>query len=440
MHVAEVDDAGDPAVGGEQVGQGDVGVVDPAGQRGQRGSDRGHPLDDRAERVVGREPRACRDAREARVRPSRARGCRRPGGRSRAARGAVRAVAAPTCSARSSVTTCPSSGVPGTVVISRARHARPVVVDDRDDVGAVERGARPRDRAGPGRSAATCRIAATSMSTSARVLGRVGDLEDVAGADEEVEVALARQRRDLAGHPPVGLGEPAYAVGREAGVRARPARRASPAKSRGSVREHAGVSRPTPHVRSTATSSRQHRRDAAGGRPPRGSRCVRTPRPTSRSRSRAPARGRGGRPDRGDGRRGRGLRRGLRRPVHRLPALGRRRAGRPAARRAGRASACAVGVDSVESVAALAPWPTPGCGSASRSTAATTAAACLPSDVGEVARAAAEAGLAVDGVFTFPGHSYSPDAARSAAADEAARARRRPATRLVARRDSRAPS
>ena len=35
-----------------------------------------------------------------------------------------------------------------------------------------------------------------------------------------------------------------------------------------------------------------------------------------------------------------------------------------------------------------------------------------------VAVAAADAGLAVDGVFTFPGHSYSPDARAAAAADE----------------------
>jgi D-serine deaminase-like pyridoxal phosphate-dependent protein len=43
-----------------------------------------------------------------------------------------------------------------------------------------------------------------------------------------------------------------------------------------------------------------------------------------------------------------------------------------------------------------------------------------PGDAGAVAAAAAEAGLAVRGVFTFPGHGYSPDATASAAADEAA--------------------
>jgi len=40
-------------------------------------------------------------------------------------------------------------------------------------------------------------------------------------------------------------------------------------------------------------------------------------------------------------------------------------------------------------------------------------------DVRAVAVAAERAGLHVRGVFTFPGHSYAPDAARAAAADEA---------------------
>jgi len=43
-----------------------------------------------------------------------------------------------------------------------------------------------------------------------------------------------------------------------------------------------------------------------------------------------------------------------------------------------------------------------------------------PADAGAVAAAAAEAGLAVRGVFTFPGHGYSPDLMVSAADDEAA--------------------
>ncbi len=43
-----------------------------------------------------------------------------------------------------------------------------------------------------------------------------------------------------------------------------------------------------------------------------------------------------------------------------------------------------------------------------------------PADAGRVAVAAARAGLAVDGVFTFPGHSYAPGMPARAAADEAA--------------------
>ena len=42
-----------------------------------------------------------------------------------------------------------------------------------------------------------------------------------------------------------------------------------------------------------------------------------------------------------------------------------------------------------------------------------------PSEAGGIAAAAAEAGLPVRGVFTFPGHSYAPDALASAADDEA---------------------
>lgn len=43
-----------------------------------------------------------------------------------------------------------------------------------------------------------------------------------------------------------------------------------------------------------------------------------------------------------------------------------------------------------------------------------------PARAAEVAAAALEQGLAVDGVFTFPGHSYGPDEAERAAADEQA--------------------
>ncbi len=44
---------------------------------------------------------------------------------------------------------------------------------------------------------------------------------------------------------------------------------------------------------------------------------------------------------------------------------------------------------------------------------------CVPAEAGAVAIAAARSGLRVRGVFTFPGHSYDPDARASAAADEA---------------------
>jgi len=43
-----------------------------------------------------------------------------------------------------------------------------------------------------------------------------------------------------------------------------------------------------------------------------------------------------------------------------------------------------------------------------------------PDGAGRIATAAARAGLAVDGVFTFPGHSYAPGMPARAAADEAA--------------------
>ena len=44
---------------------------------------------------------------------------------------------------------------------------------------------------------------------------------------------------------------------------------------------------------------------------------------------------------------------------------------------------------------------------------------CQPAEAGAVAAAAARAGGRVRGVFTFPGHSYAPDALTSAADDEA---------------------
>jgi D-serine deaminase-like pyridoxal phosphate-dependent protein len=44
---------------------------------------------------------------------------------------------------------------------------------------------------------------------------------------------------------------------------------------------------------------------------------------------------------------------------------------------------------------------------------------CLPAAAGDVALAAVRAGLVVRGIFTFPGHSYAPGAAATAAAQEA---------------------
>lgn len=45
---------------------------------------------------------------------------------------------------------------------------------------------------------------------------------------------------------------------------------------------------------------------------------------------------------------------------------------------------------------------------------------CLPEEAGEVATAAKRSGLTVRGLFTFPGHSYSPDTINNAALDEQA--------------------
>ena len=81
----------------------------------------------------------------------------------------------------------------------------------------------------------------------------------------------------------------------------------------------------------------------------------------------------------------------------------------------------AIGVDSVEGAAAGRP-------ATSRRTGVEVVVevdsgqhrtGCPPEDAGSVAVAAARAGLTVRGVFTFPGHSYAPDAMATAAADEA---------------------
>ena len=79
----------------------------------------------------------------------------------------------------------------------------------------------------------------------------------------------------------------------------------------------------------------------------------------------------------------------------------------------------AVGVDSVQSVQQLAPLADAGLRVRVEVDSGHHRSGVPASEVVGVARAAADAGLAVDGVFTFPGHSYSPEARASAAADEA---------------------
>lgn len=78
----------------------------------------------------------------------------------------------------------------------------------------------------------------------------------------------------------------------------------------------------------------------------------------------------------------------------------------------------AVGVDSVESVAAMVahgirPEVVVEVDSGHRRSGV------APEAAGAIARYAADAGFHVRGAFTFPGHSYSPQARESAAADEA---------------------
>ena len=81
-------------------------------------------------------------------------------------------------------------------------------------------------------------------------------------------------------------------------------------------------------------------------------------------------------------------------------------------------AAVAVGVDSVESVGRLAPLADTGLRVRVEVDSGHHRSGVPAGDVVAVATAAAEVGLATDGVFTFPGHSYSPDARASAAADE----------------------
>ena len=79
----------------------------------------------------------------------------------------------------------------------------------------------------------------------------------------------------------------------------------------------------------------------------------------------------------------------------------------------------AVGVDSVQSVQQLAPLADAGLRVRVEVDSGHHRSGVPASEVVGIARGAADVGLVVDGVFTFPGHSYSPDTRASAAADEA---------------------
>jgi D-serine deaminase-like pyridoxal phosphate-dependent protein len=77
-----------------------------------------------------------------------------------------------------------------------------------------------------------------------------------------------------------------------------------------------------------------------------------------------------------------------------------------------------VGVDSAESAANLARW-LPGQAVLVELDSGHHRTGVRPRQAGEVASAASDAGLDVLGVFTFPGHGYSPDGRDVAARDEA---------------------
>lgn len=78
-----------------------------------------------------------------------------------------------------------------------------------------------------------------------------------------------------------------------------------------------------------------------------------------------------------------------------------------------------VGVDSVESAQQLAPLASAGLRVRIEVDSGHHRSGVPAADVVGIARAASDLGLVVDGVFTFPGHSYSPETRASAAADEA---------------------
>ena len=77
-----------------------------------------------------------------------------------------------------------------------------------------------------------------------------------------------------------------------------------------------------------------------------------------------------------------------------------------------------VGVDSVESIRQLAPLGGAGLRVRVEVDSGHHRSGVPASDAVGVATAAAQSGVAVAGVFTFPGHSYSPDARATAAVDE----------------------
>ncbi|WP_206446886.1 alanine racemase [Agrococcus sp. KRD186] len=87
---------------------------------------------------------------------------------------------------------------------------------------------------------------------------------------------------------------------------------------------------------------------------------------------------------------------------------------------AARGASISIGVDSVEGVARLVH-----AGLAGRVSVRVEVDAghhrsgCAPAAAGEVASAAVRAGVDVEGVFSFPGHSYAPEARERAARDEA---------------------
>jgi D-serine deaminase-like pyridoxal phosphate-dependent protein len=78
-----------------------------------------------------------------------------------------------------------------------------------------------------------------------------------------------------------------------------------------------------------------------------------------------------------------------------------------------------VGVDSAEGAAALARHAGAGLDVLVEVDCGHHRTGVVPAGAGEVAAAAVRAGLAVRGVFTFPGHSYAPGAGAPAAHDEA---------------------